>query len=50
MARVQQRSPVRRLVVVATALLAVAVLVVTLLAALGRSSMLPGLADCTANV
>ena len=50
MARVQQRSPVRRLLVVATALLAVAVLVVTLLAALGRPSVLPGLADCTATV
>ncbi|KQT91979.1 hypothetical protein ASG49_08280 [Marmoricola sp. Leaf446] len=50
MARVQQRSPVRRLLVVATALLVVAVLVVTLLAALGRPSMLPGLADCTATV
>ena len=35
MARVQQRSPVRRLLAVATALLAVTVLVVSLLAALG---------------
>lgn len=50
MARVQQRSPVRRVLTVATALLAVAVLVVALLAALGRTSVLPGLADCTATV
>lgn len=50
MARVQQRSPVRRLVLVGTALLAVAVLVVAVLAALGRTSMLPGVADCTVTV
>lgn len=50
MARVQQRSPVRRLLAVATALLAVTVLVVSLLAALGRTSVLPGVADCTATV
>lgn len=50
MARVQQRNPVRRLLVAGSAMLTVAVLVLVVLGALGRTSMLPGVADCTVTV